>query len=141
MAEFPSNSLFDTSEDKKIQCTNIAVVAIDTGVDDVFDYLLPDKFLPVQLGQRLEVPFGRANKICKAFCIEIKDAKSAKPSYRLKYVKKIIDSTPLLDERLLKLGKWVSDYYICPLGEVLSAMLPAAVKKIQEQKISNPFFL
>ena len=122
------NGLFGTSEDKKIQCSNIVTVAIDTGVDDVFDYLLPDKFMPVVPGQRLEVPFGKANKLCKAFCIEIKDAKAVNVPYKLKIVKKVLDESPLLDERLLKIGKWISEYYISPLGEVLSAMLPAAVK-------------
>ena len=142
MIESSTNSLFDTSDDKKIQCSNIAVVAIDTGIDDVFDYLLPDKFLPVQLGQRLEVPFGRANKLVHAFCVEIKDAKSSTiPLKKLKLVKKIVDSQPLLDERLLKLGKWVSDYYVCPLGEVLSAMLPAAVKKGTGEKKLKSIYL
>ena len=142
MIESCENSLFDTSESKKNQCSNIAVVAIDTGIDDVFDYLLPDKFMPVWPGQRLEVPFGRANKLLNAFCIEIKDAKSSSiPRGKLKIVKKIVDNSPLLDERLLKLGKWISDYYICPLGEVLSAMLPAAVKKGTGTKNIKHIFL
>ncbi|MFA5292041.1 MAG: primosomal protein N' [Phycisphaerae bacterium] len=130
MRQSSTNSLFDTSDDKKIPCTNVVTVAVDTGVDDVFDYLLPDKLLPVQPGQRVEVPFGRANKLLNAFCVEIKDAKSSIiPLRKLKLVKKVVDNLPLLDERLLKLGKWISDYYICPLGTVLNAMLPAAVKK------------
>ncbi len=102
---------------------------VDTGVDEVFSYLLPDSLLPVEPGQRLEVPFGKSNKLSTVFCIEITDAKSANVPYKLKHVKKIVDSVPLLDQRLLKLGKWISEYYICPLGEVLSSMLPAAVKK------------
>jgi primosomal protein N' (replication factor Y) len=125
---FQSASLFDKSEDKP-QCTNVVTVAVDSGVDDVFDYLLPDKFMPVFPGQMLEVPFGKANKLCKVFCIEIKDAKLSQFQHKLKIVKKVLDTTPMLDERLLKIGKWISEYYVSPLGEVLSAMLPAAVKK------------
>lgn len=30
---------------------------------------------------------------------------------------------------VLELGRWISDYYACPLGMTLAAMLPAAVKK------------
>jgi len=123
------NSLFDTGENKKIECSNIVTVAIDTGVDEVFSYLLPDSLLPIEPGQRLEVPFGKSNKLSTVFCIEIKDAKTANLPYKLKHVKKAVDAVPLLDERLLKLGKWISEYYICPLGEVLGSMLPAAVKK------------
>ncbi|MCE5341697.1 MAG: primosomal protein N' [Planctomycetaceae bacterium] len=127
MSRHFENSLFDTSEEK-VPCSNIVTVAVDAGVDDVFSYLLPDKFLPVVPGQRLEVPFGKSNKSCKVFCIDIKDAKTANVPYKLKIVKKVLDESPLLDERLLKIGKWISEYYISPLGEVLSAMLPAAVK-------------
>ena len=142
MRQSSTNSLFNIPEGKKIQCGNVVTVAVDTGVDDVFDYLLPDKFLPVQPGQRLEVPFGRANKLLNAFCIEIKDAGSSSiPLKKLKFVKKVVDNIPLLDERLLKLGKWISDYYVCPLGEVLSAMLPAAVKKGTGTKNIKSVFL
>lgn len=121
------NSLFDVPEEQP-QCSNIVTVAVDTGVDEVFSYLLPDKLLPVMPGQRLEVPFGKSNKFCKVFCVDIQDAKTAKIPYKLKTVTKVLDQSPLLDQRLLKIGKWISEYYVCPLGEVLSAMLPAAVK-------------
>lgn len=132
------NSLFDISdfgelgrvENKKIPCSKIVTVALDTGVDNVFDYLLPDKLGQVQPGQRLEVPFGRADKLTTGFCIEVKNAEACKiPKRKLKFVKKVLDAEPLLDGRLLEFGKWISDFYVCPLGQVLSAMVPAAVKK------------
>jgi primosomal protein N' (replication factor Y) len=124
------NTLFDISEDKKIPCGKIVTVALDSGVDNVFDYLLPDKLGQVQPGQRLEVPFGRADKLITAFCIEVKDAEADKsPKRKLKLVKKVLNAEPLLDARLLEFGKWISDFYVCPLGQVLSAMVPAAVKK------------
>ncbi|MCK5226522.1 MAG: primosomal protein N', partial [Planctomycetes bacterium] len=46
-----------------------------------------------------------------------------------KKVSAIIDSEPLLDAGLLELARWISSYYVCPLGQVLAAMLPASVKK------------
>jgi len=36
---------------------------------------------------------------------------------------------PLLDSQLMALARWISTYYVCPLGQVLAAMVPAAVKK------------
>ncbi|MFA6187229.1 MAG: primosomal protein N' [Phycisphaerae bacterium] len=123
-----ANNLFDDSE-KEQPSGKIATIAFDSGVDNVFDYLLPDKLGDVLPGQRLEVPFGRANKTTQGFCIAIKPAEQANKKHKLKFVKKIIDAAPLLDERLLAFGKWLSDFYVCPLGQVLSAMLPAAVKK------------
>ncbi len=130
MMPFSEDSLFDISEDKKISCSKTVTVALDTGVDNVFDYLLPDKLGLITPGRRLEAPFGRANKLTTGFCVEVKDAESLKQTKRkLKLVKKILDAEPLLDDRLLQFGKWLSDFYVCPLGQVLSAMVPAAVKK------------
>jgi len=124
------NSLFDISENKKIPCGKIVTVAPDTGVDNVFDYLLPDRLGQVQPGQRLEVPFGRADKLTTGFCTEVRNVEADETQKRkLKFVKKVLDAEPLLDSSLLEFGKWISDFYVCPLGQVLSAMVPAAVKK------------
>ncbi|MBN1786853.1 MAG: primosomal protein N' [Sedimentisphaerales bacterium] len=150
MMPFSEDSLFDISdfgelgrvEDKKISCSKIVTVALDTGVDDVFDYLLPDRLGPISPGRRLEVPFGRANKIITGFCVEVKDAKSYNQTKRkLKFVKKILDAEPLLDDRLLRFGRWISDFYVCPLGQVLSAMVPAAVKKGTGVKMLKHIYL
>ena len=134
------NSLFGDSE-KEQPCAKIATVAFDSGVDNVFDYLLPDKLGQVIPGQRLEVPFGRANKLSSGFCVEVKGAGGDSSKRKLKLVKKIIDPEPLLDERLLAFGKWMSDFYVCPLGQVLSAMIPAAVKKGTGEKQIKHIFL
>jgi primosomal protein N' (replication factor Y) len=135
-----ADNLFGDSE-KEQPSGKIATVAFDSGVDNVFDYLLPDKLGDVLPGQRLEVPFGRANKISHGFCIEVKNAQRDSSKRRLKFVKKIIDAAPLLDERLLAFGKWLSDFYVCPLGQVLSAMLPAAVKKGTGEKQIKHIYL
>jgi primosomal protein N' (replication factor Y) len=39
---------------------------------------------------------------------------------------RLLDEQPALDEDLLKLGRWISEYYCCPLGETLRAMTPLA---------------
>jgi primosomal protein N' (replication factor Y) len=133
-----SNTLFDISDldelgrakNKGTGCSKIVTVVFDSRVDNVFDYLLPDRLGEVRVGQRLEMPFGRADKLTTGFCVEIKDIEADKtPKRKLKFVKKILDTQPLLDERQLEFGKWISDFYVCPLGQVLSAMVPGAVKK------------
>ena len=40
----------------------------------------------------------------------------------------MLDATPLLDEQLLKLARWIADYYLAPLGEVFRTMLPLAAE-------------
>ena len=49
-------------------------------------------------------------------------------AFRLKCIKQILDSRPLLDEQLMELARWISEYYVCPLGQTLAAMVPAAVR-------------
>ena len=36
----------------------------------------------------------------------------------------MLDPAPVLDEQLMRLGKWIADYYLAPLGEVFRTMLP-----------------
>jgi len=108
---------------------HIIRVAYDTGVDNVFDYLVPDKFWPIQPGQRIEAPFGRKNKLQTGFCVDTDTKPKNGRRFRIKTIKRIIDKAPLLDAQLLALADWISRYYVCPLGQVLSAMVPAAVKK------------
>jgi primosomal protein N' (replication factor Y) len=39
---------------------------------------------------------------------------------------RLLDEKPALPDDLLKLGRWISEYYCCPLGETLRAMTPLA---------------
>lgn len=46
----------------------------------------------------------------------------------------IFDETPAYSAHMLQLARWLSHYYLCPLGEVLKSMLPGggAVKSTSE---------
>jgi primosomal protein N' (replication factor Y) len=48
------------------------------------------------------------------------------PSGNVREVLRLLDEEPVLDAELLKLGRWIADYYCAPLGEVLRAMTPLA---------------
>ena len=107
-------------------------VAFENGADSVFDYKVPDKLWPVGVGQRVQVPFGRSNKALEAFVVSIvteEEKAEDKKKFRLKSVKSIVDDKPLVNTELMDLAKWICHYYVCPLGQVLAAMVPAAVKK------------
>src|SRR5208283_5380421 len=47
-----------------------------------------------------------------------------KPSVAIKNVLGVLDDAPVLDDQLLRLGRWIADYYLAPLGEVFRTMLP-----------------
>ncbi len=146
MAYNRTENLFDIGESSEVECSHSISVAFDSGVDSEFNYLVSDELWPVKPGQRVEVPFGRSNKKVKAFCLEVSDNsensfnKNGK-KIKLKKVKKIIDKKPLLDDSLLELAKWISDYYVAPIGQVLAAMIPSAVKKGVGSKKKKYIFL
>ena len=40
----------------------------------------------------------------------------------------MIDDKPLASPNMLALTEWMSDYYLCPWGQVLEAVIPAGVR-------------
>ena len=126
-----TGSLFGGDDDAEdLRGGGVVQVAFEAGVDTVFSYILPISLGDVVVGQRVEVPFGRGNKPQVGFVVGMEEQpQQGKKKFKLKAVRKIVDAQPLLDDQLIKLAQWISSYYVCPLGQVLSAMLPSAVKK------------
>jgi primosomal protein N' (replication factor Y) len=105
-----------------------ASVAPDRGVDhpDTFTYLVPRALADVRVGDRVEAPLGSGWTRVGGTVVAIDDRTDV-PISRLKplFGRKGIG----VPEGLIALGTWISRYYCCPLGVVLSAMVPAAVKR------------
>jgi primosomal protein N' (replication factor Y) len=55
--------------------------------------------------------------------------------YQAKYINSLLDATELVNERQFKLWEWLSGYYMCTLGEVMSAALPSSLKLASETKV------
>lgn len=92
----------------------------------------------IQVGKRVSVPFGRS-KFMAGIIIEI--AKVPPKFYEAKYIIDIIDEEPLIDEMQLQFWAWISSYYMCSLGLVMNAGLPAGLKLEGEAKVVlNPDF-
>jgi primosomal protein N' (replication factor Y) len=134
MSTYQPDSLFQKEEVQEPICSHIVRVVFESATDTEFDYLVPDELWPIEVGQRVEVPFGRKNKLVVGFCVS-SDVPSEQSfvsrgeGRKLKRVVKIIDKEPLLDAGLMALARWISSYYVCPLGQVLAAVVPGAVKK------------
>ena len=109
-------------------------------VNSLFDYLAPVDLVAIDSikpGIRVEVPFGKAKKI--AFLIAIVNDTDVPPE-KLKSILRILDSSPLLSAKDLKLLHWASHYYHYALGEVINTAFPAGLRqgklaKLQQQKI------
>ncbi|MGD1080628.1 MAG: primosomal protein N' [Candidatus Sulfotelmatobacter sp.] len=93
-------------------------VAVPVPLDMVFTYRVPAGATPV-VGGRVLVPFRQQRMT--GIVVELHDRK---PSVTAKNILTVLDATPVLDEQLLHLGRWIADYYLAPLGEVFRTMLP-----------------
>ena len=93
-------------------------VALPVPLDMVFTYRVPAEATPV-VGGRVLVPFRQQRMT--GIVVELHDRK---PSVKTKTILSVLDVSPVLDEQLLRLGRWIADYYLAPLGEVFRTMLP-----------------
>ncbi len=97
-------------------------VALAVPVDQVFTYHVPETMEPL-VGGRVLVPF-RQQRMSGI----VTDVHDRRPSVQTKNVISVLDSSPVLDAQLLKLGQWIADYYLAPLGEVFRTMLPLSAE-------------
>jgi primosomal protein N' (replication factor Y) (superfamily II helicase) len=97
-------------------------VALAVPLDMVFTYAIPPGMEPV-VGGRVLVPFRQQR--LSGIVVELHDRP---PQVQTKKVIEALDLSPVLDEQLLKLGKWIADYYLAPVGEVFRAMLPLSAE-------------
>jgi len=93
-------------------------VALPVPLDMVFTYRVADGIPPI-VGGRVLVSF-RQQRLSGV----VVDLHNRAPHVQAKTVISVLDSEPVLDDQLLKLGKWIADYYLAPLGEVFRTMLP-----------------
>jgi primosomal protein N' (replication factor Y) len=98
-----------------------------------YDYSIPAKLeTHVKPGVRVGVPLGRSNRKMAGYCVDIMtpshpDAASVNPQ-KLKPISNVIDAKPLIDASLLKLANWISQYYLCPIGQVIETIVPTGVR-------------
>jgi primosomal protein N' (replication factor Y) len=97
-------------------------VALAVPLDMVFTYAIPPGMEPV-VGGRVLVPFRQQR--LSGIVVELHDRL---PQVKTKKVVEALDLSPVLDEQLLKLGKWIADYYLAPVGEVFRTMLPLSAE-------------
>ena len=93
-------------------------VAVPVPLDMVFTYRVPVDAVPV-VGGRVLVPFRQQRMT--GIVMELHDRE---PAVVTKKLLAVLDTAPVLDDQLLRLGRWIADYYLAPLGEVFRTMLP-----------------
>jgi primosomal protein N' (replication factor Y) len=99
-------------------------VAVPTPLAQTFTYTY-DSDIPA--GTRVLVPFGPRKVVGVSLG---RPEGVANPAISLKPVHSVIDSAPVYSPVLLGIARWISTYYMHPIGEVLRTMLPASSTKV-----------
>jgi primosomal protein N' (replication factor Y) len=113
--------------------TYFVQVILPVPVRKEFTYRLPFEMNDqVAVGVRVIVPFGRS-KLLTAIVSGISE--TAPSDYQAKYVDCVLDEFPIVTKHQLNFWKWIADYYMASIGEVMNAALPANFKLASETKI------
>jgi len=108
-------------------------VILPRPLDGTFTYLLPESLVEKAMpGMRVIIGFGK-KKIYTAIIYSVHNRKPK--NFDVKPVIDILDDSTVVNERQLKLWDWISEYYMCSLGEVYNAALPSGLKLESESRI------
>lgn len=108
-------------------------VILPLAIAKTYTYRVPFEMTDeIAAGKRVVVQFGKS-KIYTAIVCRISETPPA--LYEAKYIIDILDQEPIINEFNLKLWNWMSEYYLCHIGEVMQAALPAALKLASETRI------
>lgn len=100
-------------------------VILPLPLEGTFTYSVPDTLAPqVRMGVRVVVPLGRS----KTYTAMAVSTNNDKPEFDTRDIIQVVDDSPVLPERQLRLWQWISTYYMCALGDVFKAALPAGLK-------------
>ena len=100
----------------------IAVSAATYAIDKPYSYKIPEG-MTLQPGQRVQLPFGRANKRTEGVVLTVETGSEEK----LKAVERCLDEAPILSEHQLRLAAFLRERYFCTFYEAIRAVLPVGL--------------
>ena len=103
----------------------IAQVALDTPVDRLFDYAIPEGLGTLAPGSLVVVPFGRMQQV--GVVLRRTDISAVAPD-KLRTITRYLDERPALSADIIQLAQFCADYYHYPLGPILLATLPPRLR-------------
>lgn len=116
----------------------IAKVLVNTSVkklNRVYDYLVPEEMLEnLKVGMRVNVNFGNGKgKQIEGVVVKLESDEKSKYD-KLKYISELLDTESYLDEKRLKLAKWIAKMYFCNVYDAFKLMLPPGTSGINKSK-------
>lgn len=102
----------------------IAEVAFNLPLEKTFHYLVPPTMeRSLRAGMRVLAPFGPRERL--GFVVGLP---ATSPIRELKPLRRLIDPFPVVTGERWALAAWLSDHYVCSLGEALAAMVPSSLR-------------
>jgi primosomal protein N' (replication factor Y) len=103
-----------------------ADIVFDRPLDHAFTYAVGAELRErIAVGKRVRAPFGRGDKATVGYCVRLSETP---PERQVKELVAVLDDEALLTDNLLRLTRWMADYYLCGWGQVLSAVVPAGAR-------------
>ncbi|WP_343608100.1 replication restart helicase PriA [Chryseobacterium oranimense] len=103
-----------------------AQIVLPLNLKGSFTYKVPEELTPmIQPGMRVLVPFG-GKKIYTGIVFELHD--NSPESFVAKEVISILDDKPILPKEQISFWNWLSEYYLCGLGEIYRFAFPSSLK-------------
>ena len=103
----------------------IARVSLEIALRKEFDYAIPPELAgQVDVGSRVQVPFGPRKILGVVTALAEESAHT-----NLKSIIKVIGAQTLVTPKILKLARWIGEYYCCAPETALKSVLPEAVRK------------
>ncbi|MFC1509287.1 primosomal protein N' [Candidatus Omnitrophota bacterium] len=102
-----------------------ADIVVNRPIEGPFTYAIPESLRhDVLVGSCCEVSFG--SKLITGYVVGLSSECKIKS---LKPVLRVLNKAPLMDGVMLRLTKWISEYYYSSWGEAISAAVPSVIKK------------
>ena len=116
--------------------TKLVDVAIPLPIQDPYTYRLPAHFEGrIQPGARVRIPFRNRSVI--GFVVSAESERSVDSLREVKEILEVLDSDPVVSDHLLRLAKWISEYYFSSWGEAISNMVPKFFKYDRSQTVEQ----
>ena len=122
---------------KKGSLELFAEVVLPLSLSGTFTYSIPNNLKSrLKVGQRVIVPV-RTSKLYTGIVFSINN--TIPDTYQTRDIEEILDEKPVTNELHLNFWKWISEYYMCNLGEVFAAALPSVLRPQSSSKIKFNF--
>ncbi len=118
---------------------DLVEVLVPIPLMEKFSYLPPkNNTSSLKQGSRVLIPFGRRTLVGVIWGFVKKDPFDKR---KYKYIKDVLDESPLLDANSISLAEWSSRYYHYPLGEIITYFFPPSIRKGKDAKFRESKYL